>query len=231
MILKITRYILACLWIIIASLFTLIFSIIFPFRRWTTYYIARVIGLPMLKIFGMKVHVEGKEHIKDAHPCIYASNHQSNFDMYIIGSNCPFRTVSLGKRSIVFFPLFGLVYWLSGQILINRSNKKSAQQTMNRTAQIMNQQNVSIWIMPEGTRSKGKGLLPFKKGAFHTAIAAQRPVVPVSVSHYVKDLDLTKWISAEITMKFHSPIPTESMTSQDINNLIEQCRNTIEPHL
>lgn len=39
-------------------------------------------------------------------------------------------------------------------------------------------------MFPEGTRHIGDELLPFKKGAFHVAIASQTPIQPIVVSRY-----------------------------------------------
>ncbi len=63
-------------------------------------------------------------------------------------------------------PLFGQLYWLSGNILIDRKNRTRAFETMAETARKIKEKCLSVWIFPEGTRSRGRGLLPFKLGHF-----------------------------------------------------------------
>jgi len=43
---------------------------------------------------------------------------------------------------------------------------------------------VRLCMFPEGTRNGSATLLPFKKGAFHVAIASQTPIQPIVVSRY-----------------------------------------------
>ena len=65
---------------------------------------------------------------------------------------------------------------------------------------------LSIWMFPEGTRSRGRGLLPFKTGAFHTAMQAGVPIVPVVASSYANQIDLNRWDNGEVLIEMLPPL-------------------------
>lgn len=181
----------------------------------------------MSPVLGLKVIVEGRENAEKAMPCVFISNHQNNFDIIIAAETVPKGCVSLGKKQMIFFPIFGWYYWLAGHILIDRSNRKKAFASMEKVKHAINVEGKSVWIMPEGTRSKGRGILPFKKGAFHTAIQAQCPVVPMAVSTWDKGVDFGRLWGNRVYVKICEPIPTKGMTSQDVHALKEKCEEIV----
>jgi 1-acyl-sn-glycerol-3-phosphate acyltransferase len=67
-------------------------------------------------------------------------------------------------------PVFGQLYWLTGNLLIDRNNRAKAHGTIAEVVNAFKKRNISFWMFPEGTRSRGRGLLPFKTGAFHAAL-------------------------------------------------------------
>jgi 1-acyl-sn-glycerol-3-phosphate acyltransferase len=60
--------------------------------------------------------------------------------------------------------VFGLLYWLTGNLLIDRNNRAKAHGTIAQVVKHIQKRNISVWMFPEGTRSRGRGLLPFKTG-------------------------------------------------------------------
>lgn len=72
---------------------------------------------------------------------------------------------------------------------------------MNKVGEIIRERQISIWMFPEGTRSRGRGLLPFKTGAFHTAIAAGVPIVPIVCSSLHNKVDLNRWNNGVVIAK------------------------------
>jgi 1-acyl-sn-glycerol-3-phosphate acyltransferase len=191
--------------------------------------VARMIW-PGIKILGIKLIVRN-EHILNNFPCVIVSNHQENMDVFVGARMIPSRCVSIGKKSIVFIPFFGLFYWLSGNILIDRKNKKSAHGTMDFAAKQIKEKNISVWVLAEGTRSKGRGLLPFKKGAFVTAIKAQVPVFPIAISTYKGVIDLKKFKAGKIIVEVCPPIETKHLSAHDVNGLKDQAHLVVKNKL
>src|SRR5690606_2041971 len=137
-----------------------------------------------------RVETDLAELHKQQQACEIVANHQSNYDLFVPVGTVPTRPVSLGKKSLKWIPLFGHLYWLAGNVLLDRGNARRAKQAMLATTQALRERQVSIWVFPEGTRNQEAELLPFKKGAFQMAIAAGAPIVPVCISRYVEFLDL-----------------------------------------
>jgi 1-acyl-sn-glycerol-3-phosphate acyltransferase len=149
---------------------------------------ARIFSWGVLKILRIRVVVEGREHLKTTQPCIYVANHQSNLDMATFGGIYPQKTVVIGKKELHFIPFFGIYFVASGNIIIDRKKSAKAVAGLSHAAEEIKKRGVSIWIFPEGTRNvSGEGMLPFKKGAFHMAIQAGVPIVPM-VSSPLKSL-------------------------------------------
>lgn len=225
--LKIIRLILAVLAILLVSIFGTIYFAFRPFRADNVNQVAGIFKWIGKWIVGLRFTIVGEENHAQG-GAIYISNHQSNLDVFVgCTVNAP-NIVSLGKNVILYYPLFGLLYWLTGNILINRSNKKKAIASMQKVKRELHEKHKSIWIMPEGTRNKHSDtLLPFKKGAFITAIQAEVPIIPCSVSFFRDQVDYNKWISARIFVKIHPPISTQNMNLEDKDSLMKQCRETL----
>lgn len=193
-----------------------------PFSSKNLFTISQMIAWIAQKIFGIEFVMEGQENLDQA-PAIILSNHQNNFDMFPGAYTCPRRCVILGKKQLIWIPLFGLFYWLSGNIMIDRENKKRAWDSLHKALVRLKTDNLSLWVLPEGTRSRGKGLLPFKKGAFTMAITGELPVIPVCFSSYHKYFDFSKSKSGTIRVSVLKPIETSKLKIEDEPKLREQC--------
>jgi 1-acyl-sn-glycerol-3-phosphate acyltransferase len=141
----------------------------------------KLVGHAITALTGAPLIFRHRERLNGSHPAIYVSNHTSTLDIWLGMWLCPFGGAGLAKKEIVKVPGLGQLYVLSGHPLIDRSNRERAIATMNDVAEFMNKNRLSLWIWPEGTRSKTGELGPFKKGFVHAAIATGLPVVPVVV--------------------------------------------------
>ena len=92
---------------------------------------------------------------------------------------CPVGGCGIAKKQLAYIPFFGQIYWLSGHLLIDRSNRTRAISSMKQVTDTIDKYKLSLWIWPEGTRSKNGRLLPFKKGFVHLALETKLPIVPI----------------------------------------------------
>lgn len=218
-------------WSILFLASTLVFvlgffhSLLRPKHPDNVYWTCQWLKILAPKILGVEITGRGLERLNQSRPCIFVSNHQNNFDMFPGSWTCPPRTVTLGKKSLIWIPIFGLFYWLSGNFLIDRKKKDKAYASLKEVAHKVKQQNISVWVMPEGTRSWGRGLLPFKKGAFYLAILAQVPVVPVCFSSYHRKFDFTKHPPGKVLV---SVLPALATMGKSVNEAEEMAQTVRE---
>lgn len=132
----------------------------------------------------------------------------------------------IAKRELLFAGTFGICGWLSGLIFIDRKSDKGKVE-MNKAINYLKEERVKLWVFPEGTRRNNGMIHAFKKGAFHIAIDAQIPIVPLVFSSYRNFLDEDQKIfkKSEIIITAMPEISTQGMTLEDIGSLIEQIRS------
>jgi len=203
--LTIFRFILmsvAFLFICIVSCF---YCLIRPFHRNNVHHTAKYLG-KVTKLLGFDVEVRIPDSVKNLGPVVYVANHQNSYDVFTVANAVQPGTVSVGKKSLKWIPIFGQMYWLTGNILIDRKNTSKAMNTINFTANKIIKNKLSVWMFPEGTRSRGRGLLPFKTGAFRTAIQANVPIVPICASNQEGTIKLGRWNNGKIIIEFLDPI-------------------------
>ncbi|MCQ8878118.1 1-acylglycerol-3-phosphate O-acyltransferase [Pseudoalteromonas shioyasakiensis] len=198
------RILIMALFILLSCLCGLILCLIKPFHKNNVHIIASWFG-SVAKMLGVKLVITRHSDVSNAGPAVYLANHQNNYDLFTLPAAVPENCVSLGKKSLKWIPFFGQLYWLSGNILIDRTNRSKAAGTISKAAEKIKQNGLSVWMFPEGTRSYGRGLLPFKTGAFHTALNAQVPVIPVCMSTTEKTIKLNRWDNGTIYIDMLAP--------------------------
>ncbi|MBV1910952.1 MAG: 1-acylglycerol-3-phosphate O-acyltransferase [Kangiellaceae bacterium] len=201
---------------VLACIIGILVSLMRPFHRENTYTVAQLFS-KLTPLIGIKLIVRVPKDLTES-PKVIIANHQSNYDVITIAGGVTPGVVSVGKKSLKWIPVFGQLYWLSGNIFIDRSNKSSATGTMNEMSARMEKNNLSIWMFPEGTRSKGRGLLPFKMGAFHIALQAKVPIIPV-VSSSTASFSINRWNNGYAIIENAEPIETKDFSKTKIREL------------
>ncbi|XP_044848988.1 1-acyl-sn-glycerol-3-phosphate acyltransferase beta [Mauremys mutica] len=180
-------------------------------------------------IYGLRFEATGLENFQIEGPCVIVSNHQSILDMMGLMEILPDNCVQIGKKELLYTGPVGLIMYLGGVIFINRKSTSNAKTVMSGVAQTMLDENVKVWIYPEGTRNGNGDLLPFKKGAFHLAVQAQVPIIPVVYSSFSSFYNPAKklFISGKIRVEVLQPIETKGLKAEDVADLTERCYCTM----
>ncbi len=184
----------------------------------------------MLKVMGIETQWENEAYLNRDMPSIYMGNHQSMLDVMTFGSRAPKNLTLVVKKEIQWVPVFNILMWGSRQLFIDRSNRQKSVESLKRIAEILQEQKINVAIAPEGTRNKtGQGLLPFKKGGFHLAIAAQASIVPVVSAPLAPlyDWEKKRLKPGTLKLRFLEPIPTKGLVDTDVDQLMERVRSAM----
>jgi lysophosphatidate acyltransferase len=160
--------------------------------QWAT---ARAFKYSMALTAGVKFRIIGGQQHLSTRPAIFVGNHQTALDVLLLGEIFPKWCSVTAKKQLKRVPFLGWFMALSGTVFIDRGNRATAMKAFEGAAKEITQKKQSVFIFPEGTRSNAAEptLLPFKKGAFHLAVQAKVPIVPVVVACYTGVLSAKEW--------------------------------------
>ncbi len=129
---------------------------------------------------GVAVEVHGREHVP-ARPVVFMSNHASQLDVPVLYQACPGSLRMVAKAELFRIPIWGRAMRDAGFVAVDRSGDRAqAKAAMAEAARIIHG-GVSVWIAPEGTRSRDGSIGKLKRGGFRLAIETGTPIVPLYI--------------------------------------------------
>ncbi len=182
---------------------------------------------------GIRLTVKGHENIPTDRPVLYISNHRSYFDIVtgypqVVGL-CGF----VAKKQVEKVPF--LRVWMRKLYcqFLDRDNMREGMKVIRNCVSLVQDKKVSIWICPEGTRTPGDEMLPFKGGSFKIAEMSGCPVIPVTIKGSEDVFEShVPWIkAADVTMIFGEPIETAALDRAGKKALPDQVQNIIRETL
>jgi 1-acyl-sn-glycerol-3-phosphate acyltransferase len=191
--------------------------------------LARVWAKLLLALSGVKVRVEGLEHIDPNGSYIFIANHLSYMDTPVIMAHIPVQFRFLAKRGLFKIPLLGTHLGRAGHIPVPREDPRAAVKTMQTAAEVVQNKKISLLIFPEGGRSHDGQLRPFKEGGAYIAIRAGIPLIPVVLIGTREVLPFGSGIvkSGQVTLRILRPIPTAELNLKARGAVTDQLREQI----
>ena len=179
-------------------------------------------------LIGLNLRVKGEEHLWSHRPAVFVFNHQSKADVVIVAKLLRRDIAGIGKQEIKKEnPLIGTVLEMGGVVLIDRANARSAIEAITPLVDMMRDEGRSVVLAPEGTRTVSPRLAPFKKGAFHLAMQAGVPMVPI-VIHNAGDVapkgDFV-FRAATVDVEVLPPVDTSQWRSETVEDHVREVRN------
>jgi 1-acyl-sn-glycerol-3-phosphate acyltransferase len=192
-------------------------------------HVARLWARSLLFISGVRVKVEGLEHIDPHGSYVIASNHLSYMDTPVVLSNIPLRFRFLAKRGLFQIPLLGTHLTQAGHVPVPREDPRASVKTMQTAAEVIQKRGISMLIFPEGGRSHDGILRPFKEGAAYIAIRAGVPILPVALIGTNRILPFGSGTprAGNVTLRVLPPISTVDKTLKERGPLIAEVRELI----
>jgi 1-acyl-sn-glycerol-3-phosphate acyltransferase len=168
-------------WLLFGILFLalLVVAAIAPGR--TTWRFGQRCARVFLRLCAIPLAVRGLEHLPATGPYVVAANHTSYLDGAVLLALLPWRKSAFVAKSELRSSFITRIFLggLGAQFVERFDVQKSAEHA-DELASVA-RAGATLIVFPEGTLQRHTGLLPFRSGAFQTAVQAQIPVVPVAL--------------------------------------------------
>lgn len=188
------------------------------------------VGIPLacdtaLTMAGVKLRITGEENLWKSRPAIFIANHRSSIDPVVMGSLLRRDFTGISKAEARFDPRMIAATLFLDPVFIDRSSSTQSREALDKLTDRI-QSGTSIMIFPEGTRMPTPEPGPFKKGAFHMAMQAGVPIVPVVLRNAGELLAPRAKVirPGTVDVAVLEPIDTSSWTPEDLNTIVPDVR-------
>ena len=180
---------------------------------------------------GVKADIRGLENLPTdpEKPVLFVGNHNSFYDVMIMYTLFPERTGFIAKKSFKKVPILNLWMMMLYCLFLDRKDTKQGLKTILKAIDYV-KQGISIFVFPEGTRSKDGTMKEFKPGAFKVSTKTGCPIIPVVLSGtadiFENHLPLIK--SRDIVITIGEPINPNSLEKEDKKHISDYTHKIME---
>lgn len=169
----------------------------------------------ILFICGVKKTVIGRENVPKNEAVLYIANHRSYFDVPVAYSCIPTLTGFMAKKEIAKIPFLSTWMRFLQCLFLDRDDIKQGLKTVLKGIEQV-KAGYSVFISPEGTRSQGTEMKPFKEGSFKIAEKTGCAIIPVAITNTdeVFENHMPKVRSAHVIIEYGKPIYTKDLSKE-----------------
>ena len=177
-------------------------------------------------LIGLDLNVKGEDNLWAQRPCVFVFNHQSKADVVIMAKLIRRDIAGVGKKEIRKIPVIGRVMEMGGVVLIDRENSGSAIEAMAPLVNAIRDDGKCVVLAPEGTRTVSPRLGAFKKGAFHLAMQAGVPIVPIVIRNALDVAPKGDFVfrAATVDVEVLPPVETSNWSTDTIDEHVAEVR-------
>jgi len=161
----------------------------------------------LLALAGCPIRVEGLENLRGTGTVALAANHASYLDPVALAAALPAAFRFVAKRELAAAPLIGTVIRKAGHLTVERGHASQSVADAERITAAL-RSGSSVLVFPEGTFVESPGILPFRLGAFKSAVETGRPVVPIAIRGTREILAADRWLPrpGPVTVAIAAPL-------------------------
>lgn len=190
--------------------------------------ISRIIARFILFSTGTTLYIEGRENIPRGRPYCFIGNHQAYADILTMMASTPQAVGFIAKDSLKMVPIIRTWMVYLGCYFLKRNSLKDGMRAILYGADRV-KRGYPMVIFPEGTRSRGPQMGPFRKGGVKLATKSKALAVPVSIHGSYRLLErLGRPNPTWIGVKFHPPVDTVNLKGPEEDALADRLRETIQ---
>ena len=184
-------------------------------------------------ILGLKLEIEGVDRFSRTDAYVFMANHLSFLDGPVLFYVVPRLLRVIIKKSIFRVPILGQGMRFVGFVPVDRKGARGGKVSIDLASRMMRERGYSFLIFPEGTRSIGGRIQPFRRGGFFLALASGTPIVPVSINGTFELMPKGRFKARRGTIRvvFHPAIPVAGYDRSNLDDLMAAVKAAIESGL
>lgn len=179
-------------------------------------------------IAGVKPVIQGRENIPKDEPLLYVANHQSLFDIVMTYSLMPDVTGFLSKETFKKVPLLNVWMILNYCLFLTRDNPREDLKIILKAIDFV-KLGVSMFVFPEGTRSKNGEVIEFHEAPMKISTKTGCKVIPVAITgtRDVFENHAPFFRRRKVVITFCDAVDLKTLEGEDKKKPGAYCRNII----